>query len=97
MQVSLLSKLCADHENRLIAIMLGRLEMSVDECITAYSGLAADVFREKSSRIPFNVKGKVKSRFSSAKLEGAVNKVVTESGASEADLLDDGTERGCRT
>ncbi|PVH67508.1 FabD/lysophospholipase-like protein, partial [Cadophora sp. DSE1049] len=33
----------------LIAIMLGRLEMDVNECIEAYSDLAAAVFSEKSS------------------------------------------------
>lgn len=77
--------------------MLGRLEMSVDECITEYSDLAAAVFGEKLSRIPFNMKGKVKPRFDSARLESAVNKVLTQSGASETDLLADGTERGCRT
>lgn len=77
--------------------MLGRLEMDVDECIAAYSDLAAAVFSEKLSRIPVNVKGKVKPRFDSRKLESAIGKVVTESGASETDLLNDGTERGCRT
>ena len=77
--------------------MLGRLEMSVDECITAYSDLAAAVFSEKRSRIPFNMTGKVKSRFDSAKLQSAINNVLTQSGASETDLLVDGTERGCRT
>lgn len=77
--------------------MLGRLEMSVDECITAYSDLAAAVFGEKLSRIPFNMKGEVKPRLDSARLESAINKVVTQSGASETDLLNDGTERGCRT
>jgi hypothetical protein len=89
--------LCIDYQNRLIAIMLGRLEMSVDECITEYSDLAAAVFGEKLSRIPFNRKGKVKPRYVSARLESAVNKVLTQSGASETDLLADGTERGCRT
>jgi hypothetical protein len=39
--------------------MLGRLEMDVDECIAAYSDLAASVFGEKGSRLPFNIKGKV--------------------------------------
>lgn len=77
--------------------MLGRLEMSVDECISAYSDLTAAVFGEKLSRIPFNMRVKVKPRFDSARLKGAVNKVITQSGASETDLLDDGTERGCRT
>ncbi|KIM98305.1 hypothetical protein OIDMADRAFT_202122, partial [Oidiodendron maius Zn] len=42
----------------LIAIMLGRLEMDVDECITAYSELAAAVFGEQSSHISFNIIGK---------------------------------------
>ena len=77
--------------------MLGRLEMDVDECITAYSDLAASVFGEKRNRIPFNIKGKVQQRFDSAKLESAIRKVVVGSGGLEKDLLNDGTERGCRT
>jgi uncharacterized protein YqgV (UPF0045/DUF77 family) len=76
--------------------MLGRLEMDVDECITAYSELAEAVFAEKLSSIPFSVMGKVKARFDSAKLETAVRKVVQRI-ASETDLFTDGTERGCRT
>jgi hypothetical protein len=77
--------------------MLGRLEMDVDECIAAYSDLAAAVFGEKLSHFPVNIKGKVKPRFDSAKLESAIRKAVAQSGASETDLLNDGTERGCRT
>jgi hypothetical protein len=77
--------------------MLGRLEMDVDECIAAYSDLAAAVFGEKLNRIPVNIKGEVKPRFDSARLESATKKMVTQSGASEIDLLNDGTERGCRT
>ena len=76
--------------------MLGRLEMDVDQCITAYSGLAAAVFGEKLSSFPVNKKGKVKTRFDSAKLKSAIRKVVEQSGVSETDLLNDGTERGCR-
>jgi len=77
--------------------MLGRLEMDVDECIAAYSDLAAAVFGEKLSRIPVNIKGGVKPRFDSARLESAIKKVITQSGASETDMLNDGTERGSRT
>ncbi|KAF2180115.1 FabD/lysophospholipase-like protein [Zopfia rhizophila CBS 207.26] len=71
----------------LIAIMLGRLDMGVGECIAAYNDLAAAVFGEKLSYIPVSIKG----------LESAIKQVVTQSGASETDLLNDGTERGCRT
>jgi hypothetical protein len=81
----------------LIAIMLGRLEMSVDECIAAYSDLAAAVFGEKLHRIPVNIRGGVQPRFDSARLESAIRKAITQSGASETDLFNDGTERGCRT
>jgi hypothetical protein len=77
--------------------MLGRLEMDVDECIAAYSELAAAVFGENLSRIPFSMKGKIQARFDSAKLESAIRKVIRSFGASETDLLNDGTERGCRT
>jgi hypothetical protein len=35
--------------HRLIAIILGRLEMGVDECISAYGELMKTVFDERSS------------------------------------------------
>ena len=77
--------------------MLGRLEMDVDECIAAYSDLAETVFGQKRSSLPFNFKGKVKSRFDSVKLEAAFLKVIKHRGASERDLFNDGAKRGCRT
>lgn len=77
--------------------MLGRLEMSVDECIDAYSELAADVFGAKLHRLPATFKGGVQSRFDSARLERAIRKVVAQSGASETAMFNDGMERGCRT
>jgi hypothetical protein len=77
--------------------MLGRLEMDVDECITAYIELAASVFGEKLSRTPFNFMGRVQARFDKAKLESAIRSVIRLSGVSETDLLNDGAGRGCRT
>jgi len=58
--------------NRLITTMLGRLEMDMDEYITTYSDLAEAVFGGKLSSIPFNIKGNIKPRFDSAKLEKAI-------------------------
>ncbi|KAG9760559.1 phospholipase, patatin family protein, partial [Aureobasidium melanogenum] len=77
--------------------MLGRLEMSVDECIVAYSNLTETVFSQKLSRIPFDFKGKVKAQFDSAQLGAAINNVVAQCATSDTDLFDDGTSRGCRT
>lgn len=77
--------------------MLGRLEMDVDECITAYSDLAKAVFCQKKSRLPFNLKGKVNAQFDSSKLEKAVRETIKKCSVSETELLNDGAERGCRT
>jgi len=77
--------------------MLGRLEMDVDECITAYSDLAEAVFSQKMSRLPFNLKGKVKAQFDSSKLEKAIGDTMKRAGISETALLNDGAERGCKT
>ncbi len=91
----------SDHSltrrERLIAIMLGRLEMDLDQCIAEYSQLAEEVFGEKKRRFPFNLKGKTKSRFDSAKLETAIQGVIKRSGLSNTTLLNDESERGCKT
>jgi len=76
--------------------MLGRLEMDVDECISAYCELMKTVFNEKLRWTPFSLTAKIKAQFDSTKLESAIKKVITSHNASEADLFNDGIERGCR-
>lgn len=82
---------------RLIAIMLGRLEMDVDECITGYSKLMKAVFMEKSSKLPLSWRGRVKAQFDSKKLKAAVEEVIVNAGFSITDAFNDGKSRGCRT
>lgn len=77
--------------------MLGRLEMDVDQCILAYSGLTESVFGQKKTFFPFSIWGNVKARFDSAKLEKAIQKTILETGISETELFNDGNKRGCRT
>jgi hypothetical protein len=77
--------------------MLGRLEMDIDKCISAYSDLAAAVFGEKLSSVPVSIKGDVNARFDSAKLENMIRTVIEKSGVSYQELFNDGKERGCRT
>jgi hypothetical protein len=48
---------------RLIAIMLGRLEMDVDECITAYTGLMKNVFETQNSWRPADWSGKIRADY----------------------------------
>ena len=76
--------------------MLGRLEMDVDECVSAYNGLIKTVFDEKSSLLPISWTGRTKAQFDSEKLKHAIEEVITRHGASKTDLFSDRTPRGCR-
>lgn len=77
--------------------MLGRLEMDVDECITAYTKLMQMIFQNPSKRkLIASLFGKIESRFDSKKLESAIQEVITSHGASPTDLFNDQVDRGCR-
>ncbi|KAF1850391.1 uncharacterized protein K460DRAFT_382125 [Cucurbitaria berberidis CBS 394.84] len=78
----------------LIAIMLGRLRMSVADSIAAYLTLSDRVFRKTRHRV--TVRGKVQGRFDSEELARAVREVVQQQGLSEDTLLKDAPEAGCR-
>lgn len=71
--------------------MLGRLEMDVDDCITAYTSMFQTIFGKKS--LPISILGKVKGRFDSAILEECVKKILKERGLSDVEPLNDGKER----
>ncbi|PNH41105.1 hypothetical protein VD0004_g5947 [Verticillium dahliae] len=77
----------------LIAIMLGRLRMSVDECIAAYAALSDEVFEKKNRRIRLN--GQLQGRFDSVALERAVKKILARTNHHENVLLKD-TSNSCR-
>ncbi|KIW15832.1 hypothetical protein PV08_05882 [Exophiala spinifera] len=84
----------------LIAIMLGRLEMSVDECIDAYKELMKTVFEKKKNRFAIGIFGQIKSRFSSKTLEKAVKGVIKKRGIPVDESFcvkaDDEESRKCR-
>jgi patatin-like phospholipase/acyl hydrolase len=77
----------------LIAIMLGRLRMTVDECIDAYTALSDRVFEKKSHRV--NIKGKLQGRFDTAALEQAVKEILVTRGLGEDALLKD-SDSSCK-
>ncbi|KAI6308490.1 hypothetical protein MCOR29_008222 [Pyricularia oryzae] len=78
----------------LIAIMLGRLEMDVDECIAAYNKLSADVFAKPRSTLRTILSGRVKARFDSAKLKKAVLEIISNSSLPTDAPFNDGHDRG---
>ena len=82
--------------HRLIAIMLGRLEMGVDDCISAYSKLMEFVFAKKSSWSLVGWTGEIKAQFDSKRLKSAIEEVITHQGIAKTTLLNDRQSRGCR-
>ncbi|KAL5330889.1 hypothetical protein ACEPPN_000414 [Leptodophora sp. 'Broadleaf-Isolate-01'] len=75
----------------IIAIMLGRLEMDVDECIEEYTSMFETIFGKKG--LPVNLWGKIKGRFDSTVLEQSIKGILKKRGLAEDALLNDGNER----
>ncbi|KAI9774452.1 MAG: hypothetical protein M1839_001735 [Geoglossum umbratile] len=69
----------------LIAIMLGRLGMSVDECIEVYKKLSPEIFTKVHHRV--NIKGEIQGRFDDKALEAGVKALLANRGWSEDELL----------
>lgn len=77
--------------------MLGRLEMGVDECITAYIQLMGKIFKKPSKwNLAASLFGKIEPRFNATELEDAINEVISSCGTNPTDLFNDRAERGCR-
>lgn len=74
--------------------MLGRLRMSVADCITAYLSLSTRVFRKTRHRV--TVKGQMQGRFDSEELARAVREVVKQRGLQETALLKDDSDTACK-
>jgi len=66
--------------------MLGRLKMSIDECINAYTELSEDVFHRKR-QIPMGLRGDLRERYDSEALELAVKKILKKMDLKEDELL----------
>ena len=78
----------------LIAVMLGRLRMTVDDCINAYTSLSDEVFEKKSHRV--NINGKLQGRFDAAELERAVKKILADRGFDENTLFKESPDVSCK-
>lgn len=76
--------------------MLGRLEMGVDECISAYIELIKTIFEDKLNSLPVGRTGKIKARFDQGKLKGAIMAVAARQGVSGTERFNDGSARGTK-
>ena len=74
--------------------MLGRLKMSIEQCIDAYTSLSDKVFEKQRHRV--TVKGKVQGRFDTVALERAVKQMLVKQGLGENALLKDSSDEACK-
>lgn len=74
--------------------MLGRLQMTVDECIDAYVSLSDQIFQKQRHRM--TIHGRVQSQFDSDKLERAIKEIVVRRGLAEDALLKDSPDAKCK-
>jgi hypothetical protein len=74
--------------------MLGRLRMSIDECIDAYLSLSDRIFQKKRHRV--TIKGNIEGRFDSEELARAIKEVVAKKGLKQDALLKDGSGDACK-
>lgn len=88
--------ICGTSTGGLIALMLGRLRMSVDECIAEYKKLSPQIFTKLHHRL--NIKGKLQGRFDHEALERGVKELLKSRGFGEDELLkEDAKDAACRT
>jgi hypothetical protein len=74
--------------------MLGRLKMSIDDCIESYLSLSDRIFQKKRHRV--TLKGNTQGRFDSEELARAVKEVVVAQGLKEDALLKDVSDDACK-
>lgn len=91
--LSCLGANCCYTRDRLIEIMLGRLKISVVECIEAYVKLFKRVFEQMKSRI--STASQTQRTFGSEELTRAVKSVMLGTGEDEDKLLKDAPKVGC--
>lgn len=80
----------------LIAIMLGRLRMSVRACIDTYLEISPRIFTRIHHK-SVNWKGKMQGRFDHLALENAVKDMLRQQGQNEDELFAENGPTSCKT
>ena len=77
----------------LIAIMLGKLRMSTQECIETYKKLSKEIFGKKSTRGRIT-HGLAKTRYSGSRLEACIRRLIEENNYEAAiEMTSDSNDR----
>lgn len=79
--------------------MLGRLEMTVDECITGYTSMFEKIFEKRKHRLPVSLRrnfGNIQERFDSDILRRSIEEIVERQGSYETERFSTGGHKPCR-
>ncbi|TGZ77584.1 FabD/lysophospholipase-like protein [Ascodesmis nigricans] len=80
----------------LIAIMLSRLEMDVNECILSYNKIMKAVFGKKQPHSSFKWTSKIQPRFDSETLKSAVEEMLKDKGISKVERFNNENNQRCK-
>ncbi|KAK0387403.1 hypothetical protein NLU13_5715 [Sarocladium strictum] len=89
----------------LIAMMLGRLRMSVEDCIAAYITLSTDVFSTPKrpyalsrlyARLGYLLNRSIDSKFNAAELESIIKRLIAMADMDEGELLKSQDNQDCK-
>lgn len=76
--------------------MLGRLRMSVDQCIKAYEELMESIFGAKAHWWRVSIYANIQAIYNSEKIKQKIEDFLREHGIASDSLFNDGNERNCR-
>jgi hypothetical protein len=74
--------------------MLGRLQMTVDDCIQKYQDMVDEVF--KKSHFPLTFRGKIQGRFNTDVLTRKIQEVIEQTGLPVYTTLRHGDANACK-
>lgn len=82
----LLRSISSADQTSLIVIMLGRLELSIKQCIVAYMAMMSNIFVKMQHRFSWTT-AKFQGRFDTMALGDAIKNVIKAQGIDEDSLL----------
>lgn len=76
--------------------MLGRLKMSIEDCITAYAGLSEKVFKRRNVAFKAIKAAAGKPWFDASVLEAEIRELIVERGANPDEMLKENSDPACK-
>jgi hypothetical protein len=80
-----------------LAIMLGRLRMSIDECEEAYMKFSEDIFKPRNAAVGAYNLLNAQGKFSTEALEANIKELIDKAELPQSEKFDDKRDDSCKT